>query len=58
MACTTRPGSSPGSTGKSILWAAEFDVRDGNDYYARWFAGMKKLKALAIAAPLEENEPD
>jgi hypothetical protein len=36
--------------------AAQFDARNGNDYYARWFAGMKDLKALAIAAPLAEDE--
>ena len=33
--------------------AAQFDARNGNDYYARWFAGTEKLKAFAISAPLE-----
>lgn len=35
--------------------AAQFDDRNGNDYYARWFAVRKDLKALAISAPLEEE---
>jgi hypothetical protein len=34
----------------------QFDTRNGNDYYARWLAGMKDRKSLAISAPLQAEE--
>lgn len=36
--------------GQVVATAARFDARNGNDHYARWFAGRRELKSLAHSA--------
>lgn len=52
------------ATGHLIDWCeaetsslvAQFDARNGNDHYARWFANKKNLKQFAMPAPIEEPD--